>query len=90
MALRDPEVWENGGNVVSFEQKRKELIERQAQEEVDYSLSGDDASSICVLTCACGCDAMVVYSYGGSVFAECTYCGSPMGWSLFNFMSGQD
>lgn len=88
--LRDPEVWENGGNIVSFEQKRKELIERQAQEEVDYSLSGDDASSICVLTCVCGCDAVVVYSDGESVFAQCIECGSPMGWSLFNFMSGQD
>jgi hypothetical protein len=88
--LRDPEVWENGGNVVSFEQKRREAIERQEEELVDYNLSGYAASPLTVLCCPCGCDALVAYSDGGSVFAQCIDCGNPMGWSLLTFMSGQD
>lgn len=90
MVVQNRKEWENGGNVVSLEQKRKELVERQEQEQVEYNISGDAAAPITVLCCPCGCDAVVVYSFNDHVYAECIECGESMGWSLFNFMSGQD
>lgn len=88
MALRDPEVWESGGNVVSLEQKRRELTERREQERVESSLSGEDPS-ITVLCCPCGCEALAVFTDGEHMYTECIECGEPMMFSLLAFLQGQ-
>jgi ferredoxin-like protein FixX len=88
MMVQNRQEWENGGNIVSFERKRRELAERLEQERVDSSLSGEDPA-ITVLCCPCGCEALTTFTDGEHMYTECMECGEPMVMSLLAFLSGQ-
>ena len=79
--------WENGGNVVGLDHKRREMAERLEQDRVDYTLSGED--TITVLCCPCGCEALTTFTDGEYMYTECMECGEPMGSALMAFLLGQ-
>lgn len=87
MTLSKPE-WENGDNVVSLAQKRKEMAERIEQERVEYNISGE-TTSVAVLCCPCGCEALTLYSDSEYLYAECLECGEPMLVPVLAFMQGE-
>lgn len=84
--MAEPQVWENGGNVVSLERKRREMAERLEQDRVDGALSGED--TITVLCCPCGCEALTTFTDGDYMYTECMECGEPMVFALLAFLAG--
>jgi hypothetical protein len=74
------------GNIISFEQKRRELAERRAEEESEKEYY--ENAPITTLSCACGSVGLTVYTDGQYMMAECTECGMPMLTSLIMFLRG--
>lgn len=74
------------GNIISFEQKRREYAERVAEELADDEY--DENGAITTLGCSCGSIGLTVYNDGQYVMAECTECGMPMLSSLVMFLRG--
>lgn len=89
MVVQNRQEWESGGNVVSLDQKRREIAERLEQDRVEDTFSDYPTTPLFVLSCSCGCEALAVFTDGEHFFAECVDCGEPMGYPLLTFMSGQ-
>lgn len=95
--VHDPNMWENGGNVVSLDAKRREYAAKKAEEEAedyDIAVMGTFMSSpgdFLPLRCdGCGSEDIVVLSDGDLVTAECSHCGDPMLEPLIRFLRGED
>ncbi len=74
------------GNIISFEQKRREHAERVAEELADDAY--DENAPITTLGCACGSVGVSVYTDGQYMMAECIECGMPMLTLLVMFLRG--
>ena len=95
--VHDPNMWENGGNVVSLDAKRREYAAKKAEEEAedyDIAVMGTFMSSpgdFLPLQCdGCAGEDIVVLSDGDLVTAECSHCGEPMLEPLIRFLRGED
>lgn len=93
----DPNVWENGGNVVSLEQKRREYAAKRAEEEQDErdiitrGLFVDGGSDFVPLRCSvCLDDSIVLLRDPQFITAECSTCGEPMLDAVVAFLKGED
>ena len=86
--MSEPHVWEGVGNVVSLDQKRREMAERIEQDRVDGFIDGDIPTT--VLCCECGCEALTLFSLPGELYsAQCLECGEPMILDILAFLGSE-
>lgn len=76
------------GNIINFEQRRKEHAEREAtaanEDDEGYGID----TPIDALSCTCGSTAVTMYTDYSHVMAECAECRTPMLWQIINFLRG--
>lgn len=72
------------GNIINFEQRRKEYAERVTAEEVENA----ENALVDVLACSCGSTTMTMYTDHEYVMADCAQCGMPMLWPIIDFLRG--
>tara|TARA_S200002703_G_scaffold122630_1_gene108579 strand:+ start:339 stop:596 length:258 start_codon:yes stop_codon:yes gene_type:complete len=75
------------GNIINFEQKHKERVEREAEQLADRE--SNEGDPIRTLRCTCGSASLSVYTDSEFTMAECAECRMPMRTQLFMFIQGE-